>query len=440
MFEQESYDPEQEVQPTSEGELFQGYEIKNWEFTPRIYKILAVSAVLNILIFAAFAQTSILTMRGCDSPFVGNVCTVLDMAYVGTVLFGTEREFVDIAYERTDLGDMDVTFISMDGVEPMFEYPPGYFRLANPEQFVEPETLGFDPMKPGSTVQNFPPPTSLPPARNDLANRPQRLPKRNPNPVKGEIGDPWGNDEDDKTVAQNDPKSGTNANVNTGTGSNSANANTGNANPEAVLGVDINKRPMTDLANFVNELRDKNAVNIESEFVVNARGRLDKNGRIQANSFRFLQASSDDTMILDLVKRSVEAVNDAGYFQYLKELGGKDFNMQLEQDEENVTALVQSEMETPERARSVRSTLNLALSLAKFRKQGEAQDQNDKDDLILLENAVIEANGKNVIIKFTVPKAVVHPMIQRKLAEQKAEQAKPNGNAGMRPSDKTVAR
>src|SRR5690606_6705876 len=126
--------------------------------------------------------------------------------------------------------------------------------------------------------------------------------------------------------------------------------------------------------------------------------------------------------------------------QYLKAISGKNFDLLLQQDEENISATVQSEMESETRARSIKSGLDLALSLAKARKQGEGADQNDKDDLILLEGAKIEAIGKRVVIRFIVPKEVVHPMIQRKLAEQAAEMKKPTGNAMTPPISNTAAR
>jgi hypothetical protein len=95
-------------------------------------------------------------------------------------------------------------------------------------------------------------------------------------------------------------------------------------------------------------------------------------------------------------------------------------------------------MESDTRARSIKSSLDLALSLAKLKKQAADADQNDKDDLVLLENAKIETVGKKVIITFLVPKAIAQPMIQRKLAEQAAEMKKPSGNATMMPANNTA--
>ena len=57
------------------------------------------------------------------------------MAYVGTVLFGTEREYADVTYEKTELGDADITYIDVSGDTPPLTYPEGYFQIANPVQY-----------------------------------------------------------------------------------------------------------------------------------------------------------------------------------------------------------------------------------------------------------------------------------------------------------------
>jgi hypothetical protein len=62
------------------------------------------------------------------------VCQVLDTVYVGSLIFGTESEYADVDYAKTELEDADVTFIDVTGVTPPLTYPAGYFELANPEQ------------------------------------------------------------------------------------------------------------------------------------------------------------------------------------------------------------------------------------------------------------------------------------------------------------------
>src|SRR5688572_23821506 len=115
-----------------EQELFQSYEIKSWDFNPHIYKIIGISAVLNILALFIVGETNLLTRKGCESPFVEKVCQVLDTVYVGTTILGTSSEYVDKDYEPSELADAEITFIDVTGNE-KFNYPEGYFALSNPE-------------------------------------------------------------------------------------------------------------------------------------------------------------------------------------------------------------------------------------------------------------------------------------------------------------------
>lgn len=118
-----------------EKDLFHGYEIKHWDRSPYLYKIFAAAAIANLLFIAVLAQTNVLTTRGCESPFVGRVCQVLDTIYVGSSILGTDGEFVSKDYDRTEIEDADITYIDVSGATPPLNYPEGYFALANPEVF-----------------------------------------------------------------------------------------------------------------------------------------------------------------------------------------------------------------------------------------------------------------------------------------------------------------
>src|SRR5918911_1743914 len=110
MFEHSLYAPEVVAAP-EQGDLFYDHEIKSWERSPRLYRIFGLAAVANIFAILVVAQTSLLTMKGCDSPLVSSVCQALDVVEVGTMVFGTQRDYVDVAYDPTRISDSDeVTF------------------------------------------------------------------------------------------------------------------------------------------------------------------------------------------------------------------------------------------------------------------------------------------------------------------------------------------
>ena len=55
-----------------------------------------------------------------------------------------------------------------------------------------------------------------------------------------------------------------------------------------------------------------------------------------------------------------------------------------------------------------------------------------------LQKASVTNEGKNFVLNFKIPKPEVKDMVLRKLAEQKAKEAKPEGNALVKPSDNTA--
>lgn len=449
MFEQESYNFEVPAEPLREGELFYNYEIGRWSLSRRIYTILGVSALLNLAFFGIIAQTNVLTARGCDSPFVGRVCQVLDMAYVGTMLYGTDREYVDAVYDKIDLNDAEITWIDQTGVQAPLDYPEGYFQIANPVQFAQQQAMlnGTTPTD-AFANQGFP---IVPPYQSggSLIDTPAIAPRSNPNAVTGKIPDSPFDLSDTDTATVKKPKgkkNGATTNVKPDDPDEDqiadANADTKKPDPpksDPVEGIEINKRPVADLGNTVNDLIAKNELDLQTPFIGSAKGKLTKEGRIDPKTLKLLIESADPDM-QKVVQDVILAIDAAGYLQYLKAISGKNFDLLLKQDETNISATVQSEMETETRAKSIKSSLDLALSLAKMKKSSASADQNDKDDLVLLENAKVEIIGKRVVITFTVLKEIAHPMIQRKLAEQAAELKKPSGNAITQRNDNTAVK
>lgn len=449
MFEQELYNDPSPVN-SQEGDLFHNYEIRNWDIGPRIYKILAFSAVFNIAALAFVAQSDLLTRKGCDSPWAGRVCQVLDMAYVGTMLFGTEREFVDKEYEKIDLGDAEITYIDANLVTPPMDYPEGYFQIANPLQF---EMLKQQQADGGFTsgFSALPPPVS---SGSDLLAKAPELPKPNKESVVGPLPDsPFSVSGDSGTepkqrfgTGRNKKKPAANANANPDETVAQNNSNT-NANTEPPISSDpvgdpdINKRPIVDLGNYINDLKSKNQIDLKSEFVISAKGRLNKDGKLDAKTFRFVNTSSRDPKMFEVVKSSVEALNVAGYLQYLQTVLGKDVAFTFQQDAENLSAILQSDFESESHANTRKSVLDMLIATWKLKKSNANSSQNEKDDLTLLDGVKTEVKGKALVIRFVVPKEVAHPMIERKLAEQAAENLKkPNGIANTTPSNNTAAR
>lgn len=438
------FSPAVHTSAIEEEELFDNYEIKSWDYNPRFFKIFAAAAIFNILFVVTVAQTNILRAKACDSPLVGGFCQVLDTLYVGGKILTTDSEFVDKPYDRTELEDAEIVWLDQTGVEPPLTYPAGYFQIANPEKYmqtedmlVNPDTSGFPQIvSPAPPVTNptIPNPNIVTPEmpnNSGVLGKRQRLPRRNKNAVPENLPDGINipTTEDNTTADTTKPNANKPA-------TNDEKNQTGKTEPKSdpVTDVELNRRPLIDLGIFVSELLKEKKVDLKTPFLVQAKGKLDKDGKIDKDTFKILQAKSDDEDMIEVINRSISAINDSGYLQYIKQLSGKDLNLQIQQDENNITAFVESEMESERRARSIKSALDLAISIVKNKKQEEIKagtnDQNDLDDLALLEGAKVETDGKKIIIKFDVKKDVALPMVERKLKiSDDDKKNKPNSTA-----------
>jgi hypothetical protein len=452
MFEQELYDQEVSELSTQPGDLFHNYEIKNWNFTPRLYKILGFSAVFNILALVVIASSGMLTERGCDSPFVGRVCQVLDTVYIGSLIFGTESEYADVDYTKTELENADVTFVDVTGVTPPLSYPEGYFQLANPEQQFANVT---DPMSGSGFIAPGIPYSNPTIGGSGLINTPAISPKANPNAVVGALPSdgPLGTGTDNSTIPGNRKvrrggrmPANTVADANT----NSADANSNTSNPtstnpenaegakEDQNGVFINKRPMKDKAKESLEKIEAQAVKLDSPFKVVISGALGtgKDGKtIVLKNPKPVPSNppvKNDPAMEKFVQDWIIAVGDAGWFGYLARLDPKPKNLVItvEQNATELIASVKADQPTENQANTQSASLGLLLSGAVMLAKG--------DDQMFLQKASVRSEGKAFVLNFTIPKPLVQEMIMRKLAESKDKEAKPSGNASVKPNDNTA--
>src|SRR5688572_16818452 len=410
MFEQQSYDKATVPSASQPGKLFHNYEIRNWDYSPTLYKILAASAVLNLAVLAFISQTNILTLRGCDSPFVVRVCQVLDMAYVGAMIYGTDREYVDEAYENIDLGEADITFIDVTGETPPLSYPEGYFQIANPVQYAM-----LKQMADGSTdsTSAF---TSLPSSENDMLKIPARPPIANSGALQDDLAttSPFTTDGSSPNVGRVNRPKGRGGRVRPPGNTNTeklpddekvAEANTNpppqpTASPTAPVPEGaINRKPFTDLALELIRRSSQNQLKLGTPFLVQASGKLNPDGKLEKKTFRYIKAESPDPQMIKDVQAGIEAFNDSGFLQNISQLSGKTLELTLQQDDVNLSAMVRSEVESDTRAQTlvtlmaqlVQYKINektaAVAEMEKLNDPAKATElQNDRDDLELLKN------------------------------------------------------
>ncbi|HEV7701183.1 MAG TPA: hypothetical protein VGO43_13210 [Pyrinomonadaceae bacterium] len=440
MFEHSIYEAEPVATPQDEGDLFYQYELKSWTLTPRIYKILGISAAANLLALLIMAQTSILTMKGCDSPLVGNVCQVLDTLYVGTQMFGTERDYVDAVYDKTKIGDSEeVTFVDVSSDSLPLSYPEGYFQLANPEQF----QAQLDALNNPALTSNIPGipngiPMTTPSQGNSLLDTKQNIPTANPNAVDGELPSGFGS----STVT-----SGTGRRPRKGNGSGTIAQATPSPTPEvlptpmtsdAVTAVQINKKPLADFADDVSTQWEAKQIDLNQDFTVTLNAFITDDGRLDIKKSKFdVSKESGDKKMINVGKAALQALGESGYLTFLKSAGVDQITAVLIQDDTNITVQIMSVQKTQERAQSIASNVGAAILI------GKTVTKNPSDERTLLDGAQSTTDGKKTfVLNFQMPKPVAQDMINRALtdsqAKKKAQPQQPSSSSVGRPSDNTT--
>jgi len=447
-----------------EADLFRNYEIKNWELSPRFYKIIAASAIFNVMALFVFAQSNLLTRKGCDSPMVSKVCQVLDTVYIGSVLLGNDKEFASKDYEKTELEDAEITYIDVSGQTPPLNYPEGYFALANPEEYamrqqqqlMSGDLNGFTMPMTGSistnpTLQNndlmnvtptFPPPNDNPIAGGIPTSPyssgvnptipPMKMPKyqgrkfprpKTPRPPKMNNASPnalpdLGNEtakkekEDAEKLAQKEAEE------------EKKDAKQPDISSLPVADDIINKKPLQDFGDDVLDKVTAKKVDLSKPFVIEMQGAITKDGKFDQKKSKYVKADGDQEMV-NVAKSAIEAIGDSGLLTYLQTLGVENINFTLVQDDKQIYAIITSDQKSESKAKSISSGLNTAISIGKA-------TVKEQDTLALLNAAKVENKGKSFVLNFNLDKPIAQELINRQLIKAQAkrqEKQQPNGTA-----------
>lgn len=443
-----------------EKELFEDYEMRSWEFSPRIYKILGIATIANFLFLFAFGQFNLLTTRGCDTPYAGIVCQVLDSAYVASTFLGNSKEWESRPYTKEEISDADITYID---VSEKLEYPEGYFALANPEPIIEnsmltDEIAGFpNSINSGSPLMPSPLPSS---SDSGLLDKPQVTPTPNKSlENQEEVTSPF-------EVAGNNPKTTYPRITPRKTPRPTKNPILSDKSPDRLPGSDnvagnpkktpkpqptpdptptdgeankakedftkgFNKKPLQDFADGVlaklDSQKPEDKVDLKQVFTVILDGTLTKEGTFDTKKTRFVKGEGNEQMV-NVAKSAIEAMGSSTIFSYLQALGVDKVNITLVQDDKQISAVIKSNQPTEEKARTISSGFNGLIAIANI------NTKDDKEVQALLKATKFTAEGKSFVINFAMPKDDAHKLIDQKLQEARQKKSQPNNGDGAKES------
>lgn len=439
-----------------EKELFEDYELPTWKPGTRLYQILGASVLVHLFVFLAVSQFNLLQAKACDSPYVGKVCQALDAAYLGSILLGEDTAFSSRDYDKTEITEDDqITYIDVSRAEPPFEYPAGYFALANPESATNDSTMmptdanGFPTSSSPSTL-DLNQPQILPTPNNDVANQPvpdvpfslgndksapiappiksSRVPVyRTPRPNRVAGNKKPKNDSPAALPKLDGDETAKNSNSNSNTNQQVAKNEQANANKSADEnkdqgGTGFNQKPLKDFGTkYGAQILDKK-INVDAPYQIEVIGKINSDGKLVDPKMATVKGS--DPQMSEVAKEAISAFSDSQLLRPLYALATKDSKMKnvyvkitFAQDKDNLQVIIQTQAETEDKANTISSGLNTLLALTKLTRPGS-------DEAVLMEKAQLATQGKNFIINFQISNDEKNQMIQRSLKNLKDEQEK----------------
>lgn len=175
----------------------------------------------------------------------------------------------------------------------------------------------------------------------------------------------------------------------------------------------LNRKPFQDFAVDLGKNADKN-VDLTKPFSVTLTGVLTKEGKLDPRKSFFIKTEGDAEMIT-IAKSAIEAVSNSGMLSYLSEFGAEKIQIDLLQNETDLSANIRSELPTEAKTQTIASGLNMVFQVAKIKAL-------DSDEKTLLNATKTASDGKFLIINFAIPKDEAHKIIKQKLEKSEKPQ------------------
>lgn len=171
--------------------------------------------------------------------------------------------------------------------------------------------------------------------------------------------------------------------------------------------IEIERKPLLDFVDsVVTEWADKK-VDLNKPFVVEMDVTLNESGKFEKRKTKFVRGEGEENL-LNIAKRSLEAVGESGYFLYIKRFGLDNFRLVFAQDKTHISAKIVSETESPEKALATVEALGKLTSRLKT-------ETKDITQIYLVDQLSAEAKQSQVTIKFALPVFVSQQILNYEL-------------------------
>jgi hypothetical protein len=343
-------------------ELFENFEVNREPRWPIMSRLALASLVFHAGLVAA-------------AVYVPGVRSALNIAY----MFSDAR-YVDEDYRRTEVGER-AEIINL--ADEKFHYPEGYF--APPEQPM------VDPLAPQIIAQAQPTPVFTLPKPTPTP-QPSPSPSASPSPQPSPSASPAPGATPTAEVAAGNP-----AEADKDLNKIAAEHNVERPSEDA-----INKKPLKDWLARANERKVKGELDLSQAIEMVIEAQLDEDGTLHDP---VVVQKTGDPRLIDVAKELVAAIGDSKVLGFMKK-DARQLRITIKLDQAEVTAKVESEVGTPERAEELSKGYNLLLLGGTIARKGQ-------DEEILYKSTKVSWDGKQVVVNFKMPRAQAASMLTK---------------------------
>jgi hypothetical protein len=364
-------------------ELFANAEINREPRWQILSKLAAASLALHAVVLASLIY----------------VPAVRDTFNLAALL--SDTGYVDKAYNKTEIGE-DVQLLQLPAAK--FRYPDGYFATETQIQLAQ----ALQASAPGPPLAVDLKPFSIPTPSPTPEVSPSPAASVSPEASPGASPAVATTAENTKTETPKTPEQAEQE-LNKIAAENSVVRPSEN---------EINTRPLKEWLAKADDMRNKGQLDLTAAVEITIAAKLSPECKLVDAT---VVQKTGDARLIDVAKEMVAAIGDSGMLSFLRDpkkiKDPKVFNcdamplqLTIKLDQTEISAKVETEADSPQRATEMASGYNGLLTVGQFARRG-------KDEEVLYRNTKVTSEDKKILVNFSMPRETASEMLKKQLTK-----------------------
>ncbi len=182
--------------------------------------------------------------------------------------------------------------------------------------------------------------------------------------------------------------------------------------------IKIDKKPLDEFTDSVVAQWSKKQIDVLKPFSVEMNVVLDGEGKFNNDYTKYLKTEGDKDLV-KVAKSGIQAVNDSGYFMYIKNFGISNFKLTFAQDKDAIWAYINANAESVKEAKAIEKEYDTVIAKIK-------SETKDITERFILEQFTATRQESQLTLKFKLPNIIVRQVLNYELL--KASDKKILGN------------